>query len=173
MSEHDSSGTRAAQDASTKPSVGVSSPGRQSARRLTHPRAIAGRHEDAPKQHVTSARRASPSAPLPPSAWLIEHLGETSRTKKPRALSPGCHDSQLGYQRTRPLAPLRIGTPDRGAALSARSAETTHVIEHLFVSEGGLEPPRPYRALAPQASASANSATPTWPPGRPGCGGQA
>ena len=30
---------------------------------------------------------------------------------------------------------------------------------------GGLEPPRPYWALAPQASASANSATPTWTPG--------
>lgn len=29
------------------------------------------------------------------------------------------------------------------------------------VSEGGLEPPRPYRALGPQPSASANSATPT------------
>ena len=29
------------------------------------------------------------------------------------------------------------------------------------VSEGGLEPPRPIRALAPQASASANSATRT------------
>ncbi len=36
---------------------------------------------------------------------------------------------------------------------------------HLSVSEGGLEPPRPYWALAPQASASANSATPTWTPG--------
>ena len=32
------------------------------------------------------------------------------------------------------------------------------------MSEGGLEPPRPYWALAPQASASANSATPTWTP---------
>ena len=29
------------------------------------------------------------------------------------------------------------------------------------VSEGGLEPPRPYRALGPQPSASTNSATPT------------
>jgi hypothetical protein len=30
------------------------------------------------------------------------------------------------------------------------------------VSEGGLEPPRPMRALGPQPSASAYSATPTW-----------
>src|SRR4029453_5782661 len=30
------------------------------------------------------------------------------------------------------------------------------------VSEGGLEPPRPIRALGPQPSASAYSATPTW-----------
>src|SRR5690349_8039255 len=33
----------------------------------------------------------------------------------------------------------------------------------LWVSEGGLEPPCPLRALAPQASASAYSATRTWP----------
>jgi integrase len=32
------------------------------------------------------------------------------------------------------------------------------------VSEGGLEPPRPIRALGPQPSASAYSATPTWAP---------
>jgi hypothetical protein len=37
------------------------------------------------------------------------------------------------------------------------------------VSEGGLEPPCPIRALAPQASASTYSATRTLgPPGRPG-----
>src|SRR5262247_1775735 len=36
------------------------------------------------------------------------------------------------------------------------------------VSEGGLEPPRPNRAPGPQPGASANSATPTWPPGGPG-----
>src|SRR6202034_459703 len=39
------------------------------------------------------------------------------------------------------------------------------------VSEGGLEPPCPFGALAPQASASAYSATRTWSagqlPGRP------
>ena len=39
------------------------------------------------------------------------------------------------------------------------------------VSEGGLEPPCPFGALAPQASASAYSATRTWGsgmlPGRP------
>ena len=33
------------------------------------------------------------------------------------------------------------------------------------VSEGGLEPPCPFGALAPQASASAYSATRTWPAG--------
>src|SRR5262249_11767154 len=33
----------------------------------------------------------------------------------------------------------------------------------LWVSEGGLEPPCPFGALAPQASASAYSATRTWP----------
>jgi hypothetical protein len=32
------------------------------------------------------------------------------------------------------------------------------------VSEGGLEPPCPFGALAPQASASAYSATRTWSP---------
>ena len=32
------------------------------------------------------------------------------------------------------------------------------------VSEGGLEPPPPYRGLGPQPSASTNSATPTWQP---------
>src|SRR5262245_5282167 len=37
-----------------------------------------------------------------------------------------------------------------------------------IVSEGGLEPPRPYRAPGPQPGASANSATPTWPSGTPG-----
>src|SRR5829696_7786532 len=34
----------------------------------------------------------------------------------------------------------------------------------MRVSEGGLEPPRPYRALGPQPSASTNSATPTEQP---------
>ena len=33
---------------------------------------------------------------------------------------------------------------------------------NTYVSEGGLEPPRPIRALGPQPSASAYSATPTW-----------
>jgi ABC-type lipoprotein export system ATPase subunit len=41
----------------------------------------------------------------------------------------------------------------------------------VFVSEGGLEPPRPIRALGPQPSASANSATPTWPRISPGASG--
>ena len=35
-----------------------------------------------------------------------------------------------------------------------------------MVSEGGLEPPRPIRALALKLALSANSATPTWPPDR-------
>ena len=34
------------------------------------------------------------------------------------------------------------------------------------VSEGGLEPPRPHRALGPQPSASTNSATPTEQPAK-------
>src|ERR687894_84419 len=34
----------------------------------------------------------------------------------------------------------------------------------MRVSEGGLEPPRPDRALGPQPSASTNSATPTEKP---------
>ena len=41
-------------------------------------------------------------------------------------------------------------------------------VSESVVSEGGLEPPRPYRTLGPQPSASANSATPTWPLVEPG-----
>jgi hypothetical protein len=60
------------------------------------------------------------------------------------------------------------GSPKGGQTASI----TLHTYGHLFpdeleaadsgVSEGGLEPPRPMRALGPQPSASAYSATPTW-----------
>ena len=49
--------------------------------------------------------------------------------------------------------PCRNGTMRLGSARLSWSGG---------VSEGGLEPPRPMRALGPQPSASAYSATPTW-----------
>jgi hypothetical protein len=42
-----------------------------------------------------------------------------------------------------------------------RSSSDQDQLGETNVSEGGLEPPCPIRALAPQASASANSATRT------------
>jgi hypothetical protein len=45
---------------------------------------------------------------------------------------------------------------------AARSANYGPLTWENNVSEGGLEPPCPFGALAPQASASAYSATRTW-----------
>ena len=49
-------------------------------------------------------------------------------------------------------------------ARACSSGTVLREISPIFVSEGGLEPPCPFGALAPQASASANSATRTWGP---------
>src|SRR4051812_7997628 len=50
----------------------------------------------------------------------------------------------------------------RADALGFAPAEAHGSVLRPAVSEGGLEPPCPFGALAPQASASAYSATRTW-----------
>src|SRR5215471_7557568 len=58
--------------------------------------------------------------------------------------------------------PVRVSRPPLGHARSAYSSGARFgEISPICVSEGGLEPPCPKRALAPQASASAYSATRT------------
>ena len=51
--------------------------------------------------------------------------------------------------------------PDKKKVLVGQASAQD--IGERYVSEGGLEPPCPFGALAPQASASAYSATRTWP----------
>ena len=54
-----------------------------------------------------------------------------------------------------------------GVHVVTRLAGCLHLMQVLgvnLVSEGGLEPPPPYRGLGPQPSASTNSATPTGQP---------
>src|SRR5262245_27818307 len=53
------------------------------------------------------------------------------------------------------------GREDRPPGRACSSSACFGEIAPVFVSEGGLEPPCPLRALAPQASASAYSATRT------------
>ena len=58
-------------------------------------------------------------------------------------------------------------TPASVIGVSRLAADLNHkpLTWGNVVSEGGLEPPCPIRALAPQASASAYSATRTWDSG--------
>src|SRR5262249_50807069 len=60
-------------------------------------------------------------------------------------------------------APVR-GRRRRGSGTGTRRPRQASVCGGRYVSGGGLEPPRPVRALAPQASASAIP-----PPGRATC----
>jgi hypothetical protein len=53
-------------------------------------------------------------------------------------------------------------TSATGVSRPLRSANYKPLTWANSVSEGGLEPPCPFGALAPQASASAYSATRTW-----------
>src|SRR5215204_826749 len=85
----------------------------------------------------------------------------------------------LAQKRTRPGRMGRTGEsrviihPDVSLCISLGVHDVTRssgcsyplrVRSASLVSEGGLEPPPPYRGLGPQPSASTNSATPTgWP----------
>src|SRR6185437_17038662 len=72
-------------------------------------------------------------------------------------------DERAGHGRL-PDGKARLDGAMRAAGRAARVFKRVPVlgdISPFWVSEGGLEPPCPLRALAPQASASAYSATRT------------
>ena len=139
---------------------------------------------------VTGCPRSStwPTAlsPTTPGAPASNRTGHTSTCDTPddrgsdRDTSSGALTSEPGSPRLhrdrRPggVPHPRLPTPRLPTPLRKQQARTPGVRalpmarDITVVSEGGLEPPRPYRALGPQPSASANSATPTWPSGTPG-----
>ena len=87
-----------------------------------------------------------------------------------RAVTEECADIARGLSQADPAdlanAYSKLGLrltyhPGRNLVRATASPRAAN-IGKWFVSEGGLEPPCPFGALAPQASASAYSATRTW-----------
>jgi hypothetical protein len=91
---------------------------------------------------------------------LVEHSEETAGYRTEPTATPDMVSPR--WIRTA-RCPTPVKTPSvrqRPRCLAALSGGL--LLSIWLVSEGGLEPPCPFGALAPQASASANSATRTW-----------
>jgi hypothetical protein len=151
------------------------------------PMRVGGERETAkPPGRWMSTLEAGRVSPRPPrvvvDCAVVESDAKTPKGRRPLALDPvtlaalkALHDPSLDEQAAETVARLILGDGEVITDLSANKPLATGPRCRLSgeggeaqkscsggVSEGGLEPPRPMRALGPQPSASAYSATPTW-----------